>query len=246
MRTGPTYLSDPRCRSRASFGICSTSIPAIQSFTVTKVNLLLLDVTRAHIRRHLLVEGGCVSDIAEERAAWTTLVGHHARERAGARLTTIPQDNCRWTPRPTKTLGRSWSPVTRHSHFLGPPLAPRLRATRPGSLLSSAPFVCWFSVAFVELRLRRSPWWWLCCSASSWRPGQSGPRRNGGSFRGSLGQRKHDDLTLSWLSTTCSSGGQQEQMTPAIGWIGGVAHWAGGASECEFPSCVYMRNRAGG
>jgi hypothetical protein len=30
-------------------------------------------------------------------------------------------------------------------------------------------------------------------------------------------------LTLSFLSTTCSSGGQQERMTPGIGWIGGVA-----------------------
>lgn len=243
MRTGPTYLSDPRCRSRASFGICNIQVNTCHSeFTVTKVNPLLLDITRAHIRRQLPVEGGRISDIAEERAAWTTLVRHHARERAGARLTTIPQDNCRWTPRPTRRQGRPWNPVTRHSHFLGPPLAPRLRVTRRGSLLSSAPFACWFSVAFGESRLRRWPWWWFCCSASLWRTGQSGPRRNGGSFRGSLGQREHGDLTLSLLSTTCSSGGQQERMTPDIGWIGGVALGRRGERMRISEFCLYARS----
>lgn len=38
-------------------------------FPATAINPLFLDVTRAHIGRHLLVEGGCISDISEEGAA---------------------------------------------------------------------------------------------------------------------------------------------------------------------------------
>ena len=38
-------------------------------FAATELNPLFRDVTRAHVRRHLLVERGRVSDISEEGAA---------------------------------------------------------------------------------------------------------------------------------------------------------------------------------